>query len=192
MDIFENLENLNVSEACFDEIMGIVEEILSESMFGNYSGHANVESVKQALRAKYNPEKATAGDKYSLKDKLEQGMETPVDQTKDYAHSTSKHYKKKLKGANRELKKAQNNLQNVNKESSSRLKKARAAQKVGRAEEKVQNLNYKKEMADNLLKTAQDLNNIKHSQYYDDGDGSAQVHRRLYEPLAKALKIRQV
>ena len=31
MDIFESLENLNVSEECFDEIMGLVEEILSES-----------------------------------------------------------------------------------------------------------------------------------------------------------------
>ena len=31
MDIFENLENLNVSEECFDEIMGIVEELLSEA-----------------------------------------------------------------------------------------------------------------------------------------------------------------
>ena len=31
MDIFESLENLNVSEECFDEIMGLVEEILDES-----------------------------------------------------------------------------------------------------------------------------------------------------------------
>jgi hypothetical protein len=30
MNIFENLENLNVSEECFNDIMGIVEEILSE------------------------------------------------------------------------------------------------------------------------------------------------------------------
>ena len=30
MDIFESLENLNVSEECFDEIMGLVEELLSE------------------------------------------------------------------------------------------------------------------------------------------------------------------
>ena len=29
MDIFESLENLNVSEECFDEIMGIVEDIVS-------------------------------------------------------------------------------------------------------------------------------------------------------------------
>ena len=32
MDIFESLENLNVSEECFDEIMGIVEELLSEDI----------------------------------------------------------------------------------------------------------------------------------------------------------------
>ncbi len=30
MNIFENLENLNVSEECFDEIMGIVEDIINE------------------------------------------------------------------------------------------------------------------------------------------------------------------
>ena len=32
MDIFESLENLNVSEECFDDIMGIVEEILGEDI----------------------------------------------------------------------------------------------------------------------------------------------------------------
>ena len=30
MDIFESLENLNVSEECFDDIMNMVEELLSE------------------------------------------------------------------------------------------------------------------------------------------------------------------
>lgn len=30
MDIFESLENLNVSEECFEDILGIVEELLSE------------------------------------------------------------------------------------------------------------------------------------------------------------------
>ena len=30
MNIFESLENLNVSEECFDEIMGIVEDIFSQ------------------------------------------------------------------------------------------------------------------------------------------------------------------
>ena len=37
MNIFESLENLNVSEECFDEIMGIVEEILGESKVLAYS-----------------------------------------------------------------------------------------------------------------------------------------------------------
>ena len=32
MSIFESLENLNVSEECFDDIMGIVEEILDETL----------------------------------------------------------------------------------------------------------------------------------------------------------------
>ena len=30
MDIFENLENLNVSEECFNDILNIVEEIINE------------------------------------------------------------------------------------------------------------------------------------------------------------------
>ena len=32
MDIFESLENLNVSEECFDEIMGIVEAVIDETL----------------------------------------------------------------------------------------------------------------------------------------------------------------
>lgn len=32
MDIFESLENLNVSEECFDDILGIMEELLNESL----------------------------------------------------------------------------------------------------------------------------------------------------------------
>jgi hypothetical protein len=32
MDIFENLENLNVSEECFEEIMDMVEGIVTEKM----------------------------------------------------------------------------------------------------------------------------------------------------------------
>ena len=33
MDIFESLENLNVSEECFNEIMGLVEELLNEDIY---------------------------------------------------------------------------------------------------------------------------------------------------------------
>ena len=46
MDIFESLENLNVSEECFDEIMGLVEELLSEG--GNL-----YQTVEKQARKKY-------------------------------------------------------------------------------------------------------------------------------------------
>ena len=49
MDIFESLENLPVSEECFDEIIGIVEEILSESnrarRYGQKNTNINSKSV---------------------------------------------------------------------------------------------------------------------------------------------------
>lgn len=48
MDIFENLENLNVSEECFNEIMDMVEELLNE-------GWADI--------LKKHPEKADVIDK---------------------------------------------------------------------------------------------------------------------------------
>ena len=45
MSIFESLENLNVSEECFDDIMGIVEEIISEVSLGKWTDAAK--SVEQ-------------------------------------------------------------------------------------------------------------------------------------------------
>lgn len=33
MDIFESLENLEVSESCFDDIMSMVEECINEDLF---------------------------------------------------------------------------------------------------------------------------------------------------------------
>ena len=42
MDIFENLENLNVSEECFDSIMDIVEELISESNRARKYGQKNL------------------------------------------------------------------------------------------------------------------------------------------------------
>ena len=42
MDIFESLENLNVSEECFDDIMGIVEELLNESNRARKYGQKNL------------------------------------------------------------------------------------------------------------------------------------------------------
>jgi hypothetical protein len=60
MDIFESLENLSVSEECFDEIMGIVEEVINE-----YDSD-NLPSVARGMR-KQNDKKTKALEK-ELKD----------------------------------------------------------------------------------------------------------------------------
>ena len=48
-DIFESLENLNVSEECFDDIMGIVEELLDEGVLQKVKNFANNQINKAAL-----------------------------------------------------------------------------------------------------------------------------------------------
>ena len=53
MDIFESLENLNVSEECFDEIMGIVEEVINEvskDYLNDKREKANVKVTKAIIR----------------------------------------------------------------------------------------------------------------------------------------------
>ena len=41
MDIFESLENLPISEECFEEIMGLVEEVINEVSAEKIQGTAN-------------------------------------------------------------------------------------------------------------------------------------------------------
>lgn len=57
MNIFEQLENLNVSEGCFDDIMDIV-----ETLMGNFAVPATDEFGKSYLRGKYS-EEATPKEK---------------------------------------------------------------------------------------------------------------------------------
>ena len=45
MNIFESLENLNVSEECFDEIMGIVETLIGESLQKQIDKKANAGEI---------------------------------------------------------------------------------------------------------------------------------------------------
>ena len=52
MDIFESLENLNVSEECFDEIMGIVEDMLSEHIASAIDASKKSPSEKKELLIK--------------------------------------------------------------------------------------------------------------------------------------------
>lgn len=57
MSIFESLENLNVSEECFDEIMGIVEDMIDEVLVGDYkekgAGDGEV-NVKRELQKHFS------------------------------------------------------------------------------------------------------------------------------------------
>ena len=77
MDIFESLENLPVSESCFEDIISIVEEIISESQFGSKyhraseksSGpHGDIRNIdaKGALKALYKPKEATLRERKEL------------------------------------------------------------------------------------------------------------------------------
>ena len=56
MDIFEQLENLNVSEECFDDIMDIVEELIDETLVGDHAekgAGADEVDVKRELQKHY-------------------------------------------------------------------------------------------------------------------------------------------
>jgi hypothetical protein len=69
MSIFESLENLNVSEECFDDIMGIVEEIINE-----------VTSKKWAQSAQnsiYTRRNNVAGSKASYETSMQLGADAP-------------------------------------------------------------------------------------------------------------------
>jgi ribosomal protein S13 len=64
MDIFESLENLNVSEECFDEIMDMVEELLSgikEDLQGRYVKTKVSDNLRKDADEyiKHNPEESS-------------------------------------------------------------------------------------------------------------------------------------
>jgi hypothetical protein len=53
MNIFESLENLNVSEECFDDIMDIVEGILGAIDKSNHSSKEKEQLTRRALNNEY-------------------------------------------------------------------------------------------------------------------------------------------
>lgn len=77
MDIFESLENLPVSEECFDEIMGIVEELLSES---------NPKTIGASTKKRYDN---YTGALKNLKDTVKAGKD-PYDAMINYANASNK------------------------------------------------------------------------------------------------------
>ena len=56
MNIFEELENLNVSEECFNDIMDIVEEIINEVSVNKWRESAKNSTPLRAEKVKENPE----------------------------------------------------------------------------------------------------------------------------------------
>ena len=63
MDIFESLENLNVSEECFEDIAGLVEEYLNET------SDKKAQRVLDAALQRYNRDSYLAGIKLLQGDK---------------------------------------------------------------------------------------------------------------------------
>lgn len=95
MDIFESLENLPVSEECFDEIMGLVEELINEN-----------EELKNRLTNKYSP---------ILKAKRRQ-LDKKVKMNKKELHNVKNvtNVSKKMRDLSQdELNKAEENVWNV-------------------------------------------------------------------------------
>ena len=111
MGIFESLENLNVSEECFDEIMDIVEELLSEDIYDyiqkkhgkaaydintNKPANKSAELVNKALSAEAKEKhQATMrdagitepdGNKWSSQDRV--ALQTAYDKIKDKRRKT--------------------------------------------------------------------------------------------------------
>jgi hypothetical protein len=60
MDIFESLENLNVSEECFEDIVSIVEELLNERNYMNRQHKQNWEISK--IPGSYNDNASKLAD----------------------------------------------------------------------------------------------------------------------------------
>ena len=104
MDIFESLENLNVSEECFDEIVGIVEEIINEVSIGKWKEAAasslpkrkeafekTVDNAKKSWDNYAELSKKYPEDEYALYKKAEADIEAQdgAEDKVDHAHAVT-------------------------------------------------------------------------------------------------------
>ena len=76
MDIFESLENLNVSEECFDEIMDMVEELLE-----GYNLRDTVRNVQGMAYKEMQQERGKKNPQYKILDKLKELTKSYADRT---------------------------------------------------------------------------------------------------------------
>ena len=85
MNIFESLENLNVSEECFNEIMGIVEEILNEDIIRAIDKKYDPKLEKASKRGKKAFAKMIE-KKWNLIDKAKENKEKEFNQAVSKIH----------------------------------------------------------------------------------------------------------
>lgn len=102
MNIYESLENLQVSEECFDEIMGIVEELLNESnpetiqkVANKRAYDAGFHSEKEFNRGIVTPEGKKAQEKFK---KMKDLIKKRENRTGDWAVKHSELYDNSNKG----------------------------------------------------------------------------------------------
>ena len=119
MDIFESLENLNVSEECFDEIMGLVEALISEDRYVDTKTRKltpEVEKSANAMIAKIKPQERH----------LKKERRGAINQYRK-SYNDAEH-------AKQEVKKAEDNLSTMRKHASSVEDMDKAMDKVDGAE----------------------------------------------------------
>ena len=106
MSIFESLENLNVSEECFDDIMDIVEEIISEVSMKKWTETAAAVQPIRKAKAEHSKLKTDAlqqaynstGDKSKHKDNIKNAMLDAEDERNaDYSRAVHASEVSKLK-----------------------------------------------------------------------------------------------
>lgn len=105
MDIFENLENLNVSEGCFDDIMDIVEDLIDtihkKYKYGAPEYYENGGSdLEDKARTVATREYKEAGDREGAKKVYAKRVETK--NLKGDRKNKSRHLRNWMKAANLE------------------------------------------------------------------------------------------
>lgn len=136
MNIFENLENLNVSEECFEEIMGLVEEVINEVSVGMWR-----QAAKNSLedRKKDAKEKDEVADNIMWKNAQMKRESKKAEQKEEEACSNAFDSKQRAKHAE------EVSLLSDSKIRASRVKRAAQNSREGRRQEAI---NFNKKLRD--------------------------------------------
>lgn len=157
MDIFESLENLNVSEECFDEIMGLVEELINEDILSaihKYKTKQDKDKLMKRALDNQNKELASAAEREK---RSEDGDPIPYEGAlgkRGYTYDQAFH-----KSANRirERRNPENKqAQNIMNKGVAKIRAAEASREAMNDKEKSLGTNYakkeKEKLANKLMK----------------------------------------